>query len=747
MIADATRRVVGVREGDSLEIQRDALRARVARHVAADDIDRVTHLLGEIAGVPFPTDASEALRAARADAQVMGDAMKAAWIEWLAAECAHHPVLLVLEDLHWGDKPSLDLVAAALRDLAGSSLLVLALARPEVHDTFPRLWANRDLQEIRLPQLTRKASERLVRDVLGPRVATATVERVVERAAGNAFFLEELIRAVAEGRDDRLPDSVLSMLQLRLDALGTEAKRVLRAASVFGEVFWRGGVAALLGDDPSAALATLVEGELVTAQRHSRMPGEVELTFRHGLVQQAAYETLDDGDRIASHRLAGEWLVAHGHSDAIALAGHFSLGNEPRRAAELFARAAEQANAGNDTEAVFAYAQRGLDCEPTGEVAARLHNAIAEAHNLRGLHVEAIEHALRARGSVAAGSRLYFQATDEALFGAGRSADIPRAIGFIHDLTTTAAEADAELSQLRSVARAAIVMWHFGPPGVGAVLTDRVEELATRIALDPGIEQRLHTIRGLRARSRGDALGAIAEHEAGLRACHLSHNARELAFNHLSLGVIYTELGALDLAIPQLESGLQVAERIGASTVLPLLWFSLGICKLEQAAYREAREDGTRALALAANLDLAAEAIARWVIARAALGEGELSTAEHHLAWCHAHFSTIGALRSVGLATHVRLALARGEVAVALEHAAEAKALMRDDHGFEEGENVIRLAEIEAFEAAGDHVAARRAAAIAIQRLELRATRLQEPWRSRFLAKPVNRATLARRSS
>jgi hypothetical protein len=101
----------------------------------------------------------------------------------------------------------------------------------------------------------------------------------------------------------------------------------------------------------------------------------------------------------------------------------------------------------------------------------------------------------------------------------------------------------------------------------------------------------------------------------------------------------------------------------------------------------------------------------------------------------------------VGLATHVRLALARGEVAAALQHAAEAKTLMRDDHGFEEGENVIRLAEIEAFEAAGDHVAARRAAVIAIQRLEVRATKLQEPWRSRFLAKPVNRATLARRPS
>src|SRR6185436_2731803 len=154
---------------------------RIARHVALDDVDRVTHLLGEVSGVPFPTEASEALRAARADAQAMGDAMKAAWVDWLEAECGHHPVLLVLEDLHWGDKPTIDLVDAALRELATKRFFVLALARPEIHDAFPKLWANRDLQEIRLPQLARKAAEKLVRDVLGD-VTPGTIGRVVDRA-------------------------------------------------------------------------------------------------------------------------------------------------------------------------------------------------------------------------------------------------------------------------------------------------------------------------------------------------------------------------------------------------------------------------------------------------------------------------------------------------------------------------------------------------------------------------------------
>ena len=73
------------------------------------------------------------------------------------------------------------------------------------------------------------------------------MERLVNRAEGNAFYLEELIRAVAEGKDAALPETVLAMVETRLARLPFEARRVLRAASVFGEVCWEGGVIVLLG--------------------------------------------------------------------------------------------------------------------------------------------------------------------------------------------------------------------------------------------------------------------------------------------------------------------------------------------------------------------------------------------------------------------------------------------------------------------------------------------------------------------
>ena len=73
--------------------------------------------LGEIAGIPFPDENLPQLRAARLDARLMADQTQAAWVDWLEAETAHRPVLLLLEDLHWGDGPSVQYTDAALRVL------------------------------------------------------------------------------------------------------------------------------------------------------------------------------------------------------------------------------------------------------------------------------------------------------------------------------------------------------------------------------------------------------------------------------------------------------------------------------------------------------------------------------------------------------------------------------------------------------------------------------------------------------
>lgn len=98
----AIRQACGIRCDEPLPEGREKLLARTAKSVNAQHRQRVAELLGEITGVPFPEDSSELLRAVRRNAQIMTDEMRRAWLDFLRGECATQPVLLVLEDLHWG---------------------------------------------------------------------------------------------------------------------------------------------------------------------------------------------------------------------------------------------------------------------------------------------------------------------------------------------------------------------------------------------------------------------------------------------------------------------------------------------------------------------------------------------------------------------------------------------------------------------------------------------------------------------
>src|SRR5262249_9069193 len=148
------------------EVRRHKLRARVARSVALADRQRVAEFLGELIGCESTDDASEMLRAARRSA-VLNDQMRRAWEDFVAAECATHPVVVVLEDLPWGDVATTKFAAAALRRAAELPLMIVGVARPEIAQLFPGLWSGAQLTHLQLGDLTARAGERLIRAVLG----------------------------------------------------------------------------------------------------------------------------------------------------------------------------------------------------------------------------------------------------------------------------------------------------------------------------------------------------------------------------------------------------------------------------------------------------------------------------------------------------------------------------------------------------------------------------------------------------
>ncbi|WP_395839740.1 protein kinase [Cystobacter fuscus] len=375
LLAQALRWLCGVVEVAPPEARRTKLYERVARHLPPPEARETAEFLGELCAIPFPEEQSPRLCAARHDPRLMSALVSKALVTFLRAECAHGPVLLVLEDLHWSDALTVKLVDEALRGLAEHPFMVLALARPEVKELFPGLWARRVL-EMPLNGLSPKAGAQLVREVLGPRATDSVVRRVVEQSDGNALFLEELIRMEVEGRGEAPPETVLAMLQARLMRMEPEARQVLLAASFFGRTFWPGGVQELLGEQvPDGKLEEhlrrFVEQEIIEPQLESRLPSEAEYRFRHALVVDAAHGLVPEAQRPAGHRLAGVWLERRGESDATVLAHHYQLGQWPDRAAHFHTLAAEQFYERNDLQGTMRCADAALACGVSGEVFTR----------------------------------------------------------------------------------------------------------------------------------------------------------------------------------------------------------------------------------------------------------------------------------------------------------------------------------------------------------------------------------------
>jgi tetratricopeptide (TPR) repeat protein len=210
-----------------------------------------------------------------------------------------------------------------------------------------------------------------VGEALGREVPEPVVSRLVEQAAGNALFLEELIRGVAEGRGEETPGTVLAILQSRLQRLDPGLRRVLRAASIFGRTFWTGGVKALLEGELSAEqlehdLRHLVSLEVVQPQSGSRFPQQTEYRFRHILARDAAYAMVPDDLKPLGHRLAGAWLDQAGETEPLILARHYQLGREPKRAVHFFIRAGERLFERHDLRAAQQCLEAALACGPEG---------------------------------------------------------------------------------------------------------------------------------------------------------------------------------------------------------------------------------------------------------------------------------------------------------------------------------------------------------------------------------------------
>lgn len=283
----------------------------------------MAHALAVAAGLPLRDNPLE-----QAEPRAVDAAIQRAWPRYLTAQARAAGAIFVIEDVHWAD-PQLRRVIQAVRRDAQGGLLVIVTSRAEPSDRRggsqlfddPEAWT-----PIALADLPRKASEQLVRQLLGtPEVAPAIVGAVSSRAEGNPLYIEETIRLLAETGALRLgprgfeivdtaqlfgsPESLSGLLATRIRALPSDERRVLQAAGVVGRRFWEGAVGAALPlGSVRSQLTALEDRGLVSRRATTGIAGQREYQFKHALIRDAAYNGTSRGRRARLHAAVAGWL-------------------------------------------------------------------------------------------------------------------------------------------------------------------------------------------------------------------------------------------------------------------------------------------------------------------------------------------------------------------------------------------------------------------------------------------------------
>ena len=415
----ALRRLCEIAETDTTAVKHSKLKERLSALLSTEAAQQYLPFLAELAGLPFPSAVDPRLSAARSNPTLMSTQVTRAWIEFLRAATERCPVLLVLEDMHWGDALTLGLISAALRELSGRPLMYLLLARPEFEELFPRSGLQRMMEIVRLGRLGRRAGQRLVRQVVGPSISDADVDRIVTRSDGSALFLEELIRAHAAGTLEEVPEVVLSVLHCRLLRFGIEDRRVLRAASIFGESFQFGGLCALLGKPASDVQLLDIVTRLVVAElldwHTERVGTEPRLSFRHSLIREASYSLLTAEDRVRGHLLAAAFLEQDSEQPPALLAEHYMRGLDAARAVKYYTKAAEQALVQNDLGGALSYVAQGLSIGATDPARGHLCAINVVARFYRDEWSEALQNGQVALHLLPSGCRSWYQTAAQLL--------------------------------------------------------------------------------------------------------------------------------------------------------------------------------------------------------------------------------------------------------------------------------------------------------------------------------------------
>jgi class 3 adenylate cyclase/tetratricopeptide (TPR) repeat protein len=354
-ILQMLRAFFGIEDSDSEQTAREKIAGRALLLDAsfADDLP----LLFDFLGVPDP-DRPVPQMSPEARARALGEVL----CKLVGNPSRKKTLMLVFEDLHWVDEGSQAMLSGLIDGFGGTRTLVLANYRPE----YTPPWADNPCwQALELAPLRREDTRELLRDLAGDDPSLDGLDEPIhERTAGNPFFIEEIVRELAESgylvgeRGDyrlakpiegaRVPVTVQAVLAARIDRLDPDSKQLLQVASVLGKEVSGEALAMAAGLEEEAmerALRELIDGGFLY---EAELYPQRLLAFRHPLTREVAYGTQLAEQRARTHAAAAQALIELNPGDrwdelAALIADHLRQGGQPLEAARWSARAAHWA--------------------------------------------------------------------------------------------------------------------------------------------------------------------------------------------------------------------------------------------------------------------------------------------------------------------------------------------------------------------------------------------------------------------
>jgi predicted ATPase/class 3 adenylate cyclase len=389
-LAEMVKSAAGISDDDPVKEAMEKLRNACEDEAIAD-------LLGLAAGV------LEAVEGERSGQEIAWAAR--GWAEQLASV---QPLVLVFEDIHWGEDPLLELIEQLATWVRESPLLMIALARPELVNIRPG-WGGGRMRaaSIELDPLRESEARQLI-DVLlpGDGLPPAVRADLLEKTEGNPLFVEETIRMLAERGDHslgRIPDTLQALIAARIDGLPPTEKSLLHRAAVIGRIFWHGALVHIAPDlEVDELLDSLLLRDFVLNEPRSSIIGEQAFRFKHMLIREVAYGGLTKAERATLHRRFAEWLHERGAEELLEVrAYHLDHaaqllaeldGSAPADLAQAAAAALEQAGrralAREANRTARKLLLRAVELEPTLE---RRHHAARAAWRMSDLPTVSVE--------------------------------------------------------------------------------------------------------------------------------------------------------------------------------------------------------------------------------------------------------------------------------------------------------------------------------------------------------------------